>query len=573
MAKLKNVQKNDLRNALSLCKGSFIVAGIFSFFINVLMLVPSIYMLQVYDRVVTSGSESTLFFISLIAFFAFVVMGGLEWVRSQILVRVSNRIDYLVSDRIYDVCFKRSLVSQGNSASAQPLTDLTALRQFMTGNGLFAVFDAPWLPIYIFVMFAFHQWFGWMAVFSAVILLLIAYANDKTTNNAITEANKISNENISKTNRQLFNAEVIAALGMITALKKRWRKSNEDVLLLQSNASMQASLMTNISKVFRMIMQSATLGVGAYLVLENQMSPGMMIAGSILLSRALSPIDLLVGSWKGFINAKGQYDRLNEILENMPKETEKMSLPAPKGEINFEQAFVTPPGSRMPVIKGINLHIPAGQIVGIIGPSGAGKTTLARALLGIWPCSQGCIRLDGADIFHWSRDEIGSHIGYLPQDIELFEGTISENISRFADQPKSEDVIAAAQLAGVHDMILQLPQGYDTHIGQAAGVLSGGQRQRLGLARALYGMPSLIVLDEPNSNLDDEGEKALFKSLQELKKAAKTVFVISHRSSLLAYVDSLILLRDGSVSMAGPRDMVLQKLAESKHSSVGKANG
>jgi ATP-binding cassette subfamily C protein EexD len=556
--------QSDLVEALSLCKGAFISAAGFSLVINLLQLVPTVYMLQVYDRVVPTGNLTTLTLLTLILMVLFVTMGVLEWVRSQILVRVSTRLEVLLSERLLKVAYKMALYSNGQRASMQPLDDLTALRQFMTGNGLFAFFDAPWLPIYLAVMFMFHSWYGWAGVVTAILLVIVAVAQEKTTSRMLSEANATAMTARNLVSKNLRNAEVLEAMGMLPNIQSRWLNSVHKVLRLQATASSRAGLINAVSKLIRLSSQSLILALGAYLVIENEITSGLMIAGSILLGRALAPIDIVIGSWKGFINARGQYHRLNELLSQMPADSKKMTLPAPIGAFQLDQAQVTPPGSKTPIIRGITMSISKGDVLGIIGPSGAGKSTFARALLGIWPTSSGTIRLDGAEIFNWNRDELGPHIGYLPQDIELFEGTISQNIARFGEV-EPEKVVAAAKMADVHELILRLPDGYNTAIGANGGNLSGGQRQRIGLARALYGDPVVVVLDEPNSNLDEQGEIALGRTIQRLKINKVTVIVITHRNNVLTNVDKLLLLSDGQLSVYGPKDQVvahLQKVAQ-----------
>lgn len=564
---MKPTPKSDLEQALLACKGSFLAVGFFSLFVNFLMLVPSFYMLQVYDRVIASGSTSTLVMLTLILVLLLATMGSLEWVRSRIMVRISTKLDTILGGRLYNASFKQALYSGGMNASAQPLNDLTGLRQFLTGNGLFAFFDAPWLPVYLAVMFMFHPWFGWFAVICAVVLIFLAWANERLTGQALKEANKENLAATSFTTKNLRNAEVVESMGMLPQLRRRWQDKNNRVLELQGMASDRAGTITALSKTTRMLVQSLILGIGAYLAIQQEISPGLMIAGSILLGRALAPIDLMIGSWKGFTAARGQYERLNELLVQIAAEPERMSLPAPQGAVTAEALMVTPPGAKQPVIKGINFQVAPGESVGIIGPSGAGKSTLARALLGIWPAAHGKVRLDGADVFTWKRDELGPHIGYLPQDIELFEGTIGENIARFGPVDPAA-VVEAARIAGVHELVLQFPQGYDTVIGASGGGLSGGQRQRIGLARAVYGKPRLIVLDEPNSNLDDQGERALAQAMGQLKANGTTLFVITHRTSVLGAVDKLMVLRDGALAMFGPRDQVLGELQKAQQSAA-----
>ena len=558
---MRNVHENSLQAALKACKGSFISVGFFSLFINALMLVPTFYMLQVYGRVLTSGSIVTLVMLTIIMTVLVATMGALELVRSRMMVRVSTKLDVLLSRDVYRASFKRALDSGGMDASAQSLNDLTGLRQFMTGNGLFAFFDAPWLPIYIAVMFMFHPWYGWVALGSAIILLCLAALNEKMTGKALAEANK---ENISAnlyTTKNLRNAEVIESMGMLNTLIHRWSARQKNVLMLQSAASDKGGAIASISKTFRMLIQSLILGLGAYLAVNHEISAGLVIAGSVLLGRALAPIDLIIGSWKGFISARSQYSRLNDILDKQKAESERMSLPTPEGHVQVENIIVSPPGSRTPVIKGISFTVPSGTVVGVIGPSASGKSTLARALLGVWVPQHGVVRLDGADIGNWDKDELGPHIGYLPQDIELFEGSISENIARFC-AVDAKKVVIAAKVAGVHEMILQLPEGYDTIIGSDGVNLSGGQRQRIGLARAIYGNPRLIVLDEPNSNLDEVGEKALSIAIQQLKATGATIFVITHRTSILTQLDRLLVMNNGTLSMYGPREQVMTELSK-----------
>jgi ATP-binding cassette subfamily C protein EexD len=564
---MKPINKTDLELALLECRSAFWSAAGFSMVINVLMLAPSLYMLQVYDRVVPTGNQSTLLMLTLILVLLFITMSIMEWVRSQILIRVSARLEIVLNQRVFEVAYKQSLYSGGQRANSQALDDLTALRQFMTGNGLFAFFDAPWLPIYIALMFVFHPLYGWFSVATSILLVILAIANELATAKTLAEANTTAMAGRGLINRHLRNAEVIESMGMLSNVRKRWLETTHKVLILQSTASSRAGLIAAASKVVRLTSQSLILAVGAYLVIEREVSPGMMIAGSILLGRALAPIDLMIATWKGFVNARGQYQRLNEVLTQMPAQQEQMRLPPPKGQIRFEEAQVIPPGSKTPALRGISLAIEAGDILGVIGPSGAGKSTFARAALGIWPAAAGKIRLDGADIVAWNRDELGPYIGYLPQDIELFEGSISENIARFGEVD-AEHVIQAAQMADVHDLILRLPEGYDTLIGASGGTLSGGQRQRIGLARALYGNPVLVVLDEPNSNLDEQGELALSNALQRLKQKHTTVILVSHRQTILTKVDKLLVLNDGQLAVYGPKEQVIAHLQKQSQPAI-----
>lgn len=567
---MKNDAKSDLEKALLICKDAFLSAAGFSLLINFLMITPSIYMLQVYDRVVSTGNLSTLLMLTLIVLLLFITMTALEWVRSQILVRVSTRLETLLNQRLFQVAFKQALFSGGQKATTQPLDDLTGLRQFLTGNGLFAFFDAPWMPIYLGILFLFHPWYGWFSVLTAILLCIVAAFTERSTSKILSEANNISMATRGLLAKNLRNAEVIESMGMLGNIRQRWLSGAVNVLDLQAIASSRAGLLTSLSKVIRLSSQSLILGLGAYLVIEREISPGLMIGGSILMGRALAPIDMMIGSWKGFISARDQYKRLNEILLMIPADADHMALPNPVGKLHFEHAVVTAPSGKSAILKDLSLTIEKGDIVGVVGPSGAGKSTLGRAVLGIWPTASGSIRLDGAEVFHWDREHLGKFIGYLPQDTELFEGTIGENIARFGEVD-SEKVVAAAKMANVHELILRFPEGYDTVIGATSGNLSGGQRQRIGLARALYDNPVLIVLDEPNSNLDEQGEAALEQALVELKQKQATVLMITHRNNVLSKVDKLLILNEGALVAYGPRDQVIAYIQQKQQQANAPA--
>jgi len=551
---------SELKQTIMRAKKSFIFVGLFSFFINLLQLTSPLYMLQLYDRVMVSRSESTLWLLTLLVIVLFATMALLEMVRSRVLVRVGNKIDNLLSDRIFESIFKLANKMPGK-ASSMPLNDLTQIRQFMTGNGLFAFFDTPWMPIYILVLFLFHPYFGFFAIFSGIVLGIFAVLNENTTKEKLAEANKLNRDSTVFVDASLRNAEVIHAMGMQNNLKKIWQKKYFGFLNAQMIASDNAGFWANISKSCRVLFQSLILGLGGYLAIKAELSPGMMIAGSIIMGRALAPLDLMIASWKGFSNARSSYERLNGLLAEFPEDEKPMELPIPKGELLLESVVVIPPNAKQPSLKGISLHINKGDVVGVIGPSAAGKSSLARAMLGLWPLASGKVRLDVADISQWDKEKLGQHIGYLPQDIELFEGTISENICRFAEVDPIK-VVEAAQIAGVHEMILRLPEGYDTLIGQGGATLSGGQRQRIGLARALYGNPVLIVLDEPNSNLDDVGEAALVEAIKILKTKEITIILITHRPAILQVTNKLALMQQGLLQMYGNTAEVLQKLQQ-----------
>jgi ATP-binding cassette subfamily C protein EexD len=555
----KSAKKSEMLLTLTACKEYFVYAGIFSAAVNILMLTPIIYMLTVYDRVVASGSLSTLAMLTILMVCLLLAVGGFEWVRSMILVSASNRLEALLRSRVSDATFKRSLLTGGIIANAQPLGDITALRQFLTGSGLFAFFDAPWFPVYVGIMFMFHPWFGVVGIVSGIVMVALAYANEASTDSLMKEANNESNKASSSFQGSLRNAEVVAAMGMSEDIRRRQDALSDGVLEKQATASRKAGMWSGITKSFRLIVQSLALGLGAYLALNQQISPGMMIAGSLLLGRALGPIDMLVGSWKGFSLARAQYARLQELLDQIPPIAKSMSLPAPEGKLSVEQVTIAPPGSKNLVVRGVSFELAPGEALGMVGPSASGKSTLARALLGIWPCYGGKVRLDGADIASWNREELGPFIGYLPQDIELFDGTIADNIARFKNAD-SDDIVAAARLAGVHEMILHLPKGYDTIIGGVGGMLSGGQRQRIGLARAVFGCPSLLILDEPNSNLDEQGERELVEALRRIKAEGSTIIVITHRTMVLQSVDKIMVMKEGAAVSFGPKDQVLASL-------------
>jgi ATP-binding cassette subfamily C protein EexD len=550
----------NLRSAILASKKSFYFTAFVSLFINLLMLVSPLYMLQIYDRVVASRSEETLLMLTLIVVALFIVMGVLEFIRSRILIRVANSVDARLSDRIFTTMF--TLANRFPSrATSQPLNDLGQIRQFLAGTPLFAFFDAPWIPIYIAILFLFHPWFGFFGIFAVIIVATLTIVNEKRTKERIDSSNKMFQSSQNFITSSLRNSEVIEAMGMHQQIHHKWKDRYLTFLHDQSYASDEAGVWSNLSKLSRILMQSLILGLGGYLTITSQVTPGMMIAGSIILGRALAPLDLMTATWKQFTSARLSYARLQKLLVDFPVLDPPTPLPEPKGQITLENLTIVPPEGKLPSLNNLSLFIAAGETVGVIGPSAAGKSSFARALLGIWKPASGTVRIDGAQINHYDRSFLGKHIGYLPQDIELFEGTVSENIARYAE-PDPQKVIEAAMLCGVHEMILRLPQGYDTPIGIGGASLSGGQRQRIALARAVYDYPQIIVLDEPNSNLDDIGERALVNAIVELKKRSITVVLITHRPAILGITDKILLLREGILQLYGKRDEVLTALTQ-----------
>ena len=552
--------KTELASVLQGFKSTFMTIGVFSAISNLLMLVPSLYMLQVYDRVLGSRNEITLLMLTLLMLGAYLFVAGLELVRSFILVRVGAMFDMQLNKRVYTAAFEQNLKQIGANAG-QSLSDLTSVRQFLTGNALFAFFDAPWFPVYLIVIFFFEPQLGVFALCGTAILVVLAYVNERVTKAPLAAANSMAIEAGTLATNNLRNAEVIESMGMLPNLMGRWYKLHSKFLKLQAEASEKASKIQATTKFVQTSLQSLVLGFGALLVLENKITAGMMIAASILMGRALAPVQQVIGVWKSFSSTRSAYDRLTSLLNDNPARDAGMPLPKPSGALSVEGVTAAPPGTRNAVSRNINFAIMPGDVLGVIGASGSGKSTLARLLVGVWPAALGKVRLDGADIYQWNKAELGPNMGYLPQDIELFGGTVSENIARFGDIDP-EKVVLAAQRAGVHDMILHLPEGYDTRLGDGGAGLSGGQKQRLGLARAMYGDPSVIVLDEPNSNLDEVGEQALVKAIADLRARGKTIIMITHRTNIIGATTKLLLLREGEVQMFGPTDKVLAALTE-----------
>ena len=546
---------NEMLAALTAYKRAFFNIGLFSAVINLLMLAPALYMLQVYDRVLASGNLMTLLMLTLMILGLFALMGALEWVRSQVVIRLGTQMDMRLNQQVYDAAFEAQLRT-GSPAAGQALSDLTRLRQFATGNALFAFFDAPWFPVYLFVIFMFSPWLGLLALGGAVVLMLLAWINQRVSHGPLKAASEWSVEATQQASAHLRNSEAIEAMGMLDTLRERWLAQHIAFLTQQNLASEKTATVSAWSKGVRLALQSLVLGLGAWLAVQGQITAGMMIAGSILMGRVLSPIDQLIGVWKQWSSARLAYQRLEALLQAYPPRPRRMALPTPTGELSVEQLGACAPGTRRATLANLSFALPAGQVLGVIGPSGCGKSTLARLLVGVWQPVTGKVRLDGADLSQWDKHQLGPHLGYLPQDIQLFAGTIAHNIARFAEV-NADKVLAAAQMAGVHELILQLPQGYDTVLGDSGAGLSGGQKQRIGLARAVYGLPAVIVLDEPNSNLDDAGEQALLQAITRLKTLKRTLILITHKPNVLTLTDQLLILRDGQLQAFGPTASVL----------------
>ena len=557
--KKKDTKYSELEKALKKVKSSFIAIGVYSFFLNILMLSSTIYMLAVYDVVMPSKSLDTLLVVTLVILIFFVGMALLEYVRSKILIHVSNKLDAMLNRKIFDATFELAIRNPGK-ANAAPMRDFNTVKQFLTGSAVFAIFDAPWFPIYLSIMFIFDPIYGFYGLGATIIIILLTIMNGKATKKGLEHSNNMYQKSVEHFSNTVRNVEVVEAMGMKRALFKKWMEKHFEFIETHTQASSTASMYNNASKTFRMMASSLMYGVGALLAINGHISPGMIIAGAVLLGRALAPISQLVASWKTFSNAKISYKRLNDLLLEFDEMEERISLPTPEGKIEFQNIVVVPPLAQKPVIRNVSFTINPGESVGVIGPSAAGKSTLAKAAVGVWPVVNGSVRIDGADIKHYNRDELGEHIGYLPQDIELFEGTIAENIARFRSEDPQK-IIEAAKLSGTHDLILNLPNGYETRVGPGGASLSGGQKQRIGLARAVYGMPKMIILDEPNSNLDDAGEYALMMALRILKQKGTTLLFITHRKNLLAIADKIAVVKDGMLSLYGPKDEVLTALS------------
>lgn len=542
---------------LSLRKELFWV-GLFSMIVNVLMLTPTIYLLQLYDRVFMSHSELTLLVVTILMILFYAVMAVVEWLRSRLLIRGGVRLDEALNRLVFDASYENSLKSAVPGQAGQ-LNDLATIRQFFTGTGIFAFFDIPWTPIYIAVIFLLSPLIGWISILFAAVQLLVAWLSHRATVRDIELAAETDNKSSAFLEGKLRNIEAAHSMGMIAGLRERWLQYHEHAVEAGVRMHYRQHRQLAISKFLRYCMQSLTLGAGALLVIEGKMSPGGMIAANVMMSKALQPLDLAIVIWKPFIHAFDAFRRLDLLLKLHPQRPDQPSQPLPEGDVRIAGLIATVKGRQERILHGLDASVPRGSVVAIVGPSGSGKSTLARCLVGAWPEVKGTVLYDEKPIGTWSREEIGPRIGYLPQDIELFEGSVVENIARFG-KIDAAAVIDAAQRTGIHEMLLRFPKGYNTRIGESGGVLSAGQRQRLALARALYGDPSVIVLDEPNANLDDAGEHSLAQAILDLKSRGRTVFLVTHRMNILSVVDRLLVLKEGRIAHFGLRDVVLDAM-------------
>ena len=546
----------SMSDALRACRTAFFSLFVFSLAINVLLLASPIYMMQVYDRVLSSRSVETLVMLTAMAILAFIIMGALELVRGRVMTGMGRWLDERLGPEVLTGDIIAALRRSG-WRSSQGLRDLAIYRAFLTGPGVFPIMDAPWAPLFLATLFVLHPLLGFIGTAGAIVLFSLALANEYFTRSVLRDAGAAARQSQLQADMAVRNADVVEAMGMLPALVQRWDSLNDDGLILQARAAHRSLWISTISKIVRIALQSIILGAGAYLTIEHEASGGVMIAASIILGRALSPVEQAIGAWKGLVAARGAYSRLKAQLVTTPARGLRTSLPDPDGHLRLEGVMFAPPGVKEAMIKNVSFELAAGETVAMIGPSAAGKTTLARLIVGNWQPQRGNVRLDGADISTWEPDELGPHVGYLPQDIELFAGTVRDNIARMG---KGDDaaVIEAAKNADVHAMILDLPNGYDTEIGDGGAWLSGGQRQRIGLARALYGNPKLLVLDEPSSSLDAAAELRMIQTLAALKGKA-TVVLVTHRLNFLALADKVMILRGGAIEAFGPRDEVMAR--------------
>lgn len=548
--------RSELREALMSYRGAFMAVACFSGIINILMLSGSLFMLQVYDRVLPSRSIPTLVALIILVAVLYAFQGALDAIRARVLARIGAGLDETLGRRLFGAVVKLPLRTRERGDGLQPMRDLDQVSGFLASGGPGALFDLPWMPLYLAICFAFHPWLGVAALVGAILLLALTVLTDRMVRGPTRVMSALTAKRNALAQASVRNAEVLAAMGMGANLAQRWGHANANHRDMQGRVSDYASGFGAISRVMRMMLQSIVLAIGAYLVIFQEATPGIIIASSILTSRALAPIEMTIAHWKAFIGAKQSWKRLNDLMAAFPAAEEGIALPPPTSELAVETISVVPPGDRRLVVQDVAFSLKAGSGVGIIGPSGSGKSSLARALVGVWPLVRGKIRLDGAALEQWPAETLGKHIGYLPQDVELFAGNVAQNIARFEHDAQPAAIIAAARAAGVHEMILRLPEGYRTEIGEGGTALSAGQRQRVALARALYRDPFLVVLDEPNSNLDAAGDQALTEAILSIKQRGGIVVVVAHRPSALAALDYLLVLGGSQQQAFGPKNEV-----------------
>jgi PrtD family type I secretion system ABC transporter len=553
--------KGEISAVIRASRGAFLSTGLFSCLVNILMLTGPLFMLQVYDRVLGSGSIPTLVALIAIVIALYAYYGFLEFLRARILVRIGRRVEETLRARTFDVMAEHAL-RKTPGVGGQPVSDLATIRQFLSGQGPFAFLDMPWVPIYILVIFLMHWMLGVAAVCAAIVIFVLALWSERATRGPMAEANAAMMKSTVMTEESRRNTEALHSLGMRGAIRQNWADMQQIALDQQTVANDVGGSMSAASRVLRLMVQSGMLALGAYLVILQQITPGSMIAASIIMGRALAPVELAVASWQQFLGFRKSMERLGRVLASIPAITSRMKLPTPRGKLEVENLIIQMPGAEKPVLQGISFSVEPGQGIGVIGPTGAGKSTLARALVGVMPITRGTVRLDGATSDQRDVDELGRLIGYLPQDVQLFDGSAAQNIARFESDADSEKIVEAAKLANVHDLIMRLPKGYDTPLGENGARLSAGQRQRVALARCLYGDPVLFVLDEPNSNLDAEGEAALDHAIRVSMQRGAAVVVIAHRPSALASIQQIMVLSDGKMAALGPRDEIMRKVLQ-----------
>ena len=556
------VRRSELADALRACRGAFLGVGVMSCIINLLYLTGSIFMLEVYDRVLPSRSVPTLVGLIILASFLYIAQGVLDMIRGRILGRVGTALDESLNARVFETVVRLPLMIGSRNEGLQPLRDLDNVRSFLGGMGPSAFFDLPWLPLYLAICFAFHVMIGLTALVGALILVSLTLVTEYMSRQPAREAMGLAARRNDLAASSRRNAEVMIAMGMFGRLTQRWSQANEKYLEGNQRASDVAGGLGAIAKVLRMMLQSAVLGVGAYLVIHQEATAGIIIAGSILSARALAPVDLAIAHWKSFVAARQSWQRLTHLLDQMPVRPVPTLLQTPSSELAVEGVSIAAPGDQKVIVQDVSFTLTAGHGLGVIGPSGSGKSSLIRALVGVWQPFRGKVRLDGAALDQWSSDLLGRHIGYLPQDVELFTGTVAQNICRFDPEAKSDDIIAAAKEAGVHDMIIKMRDGYNTQVGEQGAALSAGQAQRVALARAVYGDPFLIVLDEPNSNLDTEGDEALTRAVRGARERGAIVVVVAHRPIGIEAVDQILVLKDGRMQAFGPKEQVLAQVLQ-----------